>query len=78
MRCDLPNASPLAPHHKWQAAFRKKIDSLNFFMAQRYLPSELQTRLREYVHRSDYLHHEAGYQDLINNFSPLLQACNGM
>ena len=42
-------------------------------MAERFLPQELQTRLREYVHRSDYLHNEAGYQELIDNFSPLLQ-----
>ena len=63
-----------------KAAFRNRIDSLNSYMAEHYLPRELQTRLREYVHRSNYLHHEARYRDLIRDFSPLLRSedCGGL
>ena len=33
----------------------------------------MQKRLREYVHRSNYLQHEKGYRALLDDFSPVLQ-----
>lgn len=54
-------------------AFRQTMDDLNFFMAEKSLPSELRGRLREYFHQARHMHQTGNYEGLLRKLSPKLR-----
>jgi len=55
------------------AEFRRNMDDLNVFMAQKHLPAEMRRRLREYFHQTKHLQMANSQRHLFHMMSPALQ-----
>ena len=55
------------------AEFRRNMDDLNVFMAQKHLPVEMRRRLREYFHQTKHLQMANSQRHLFHMMSPSLQ-----
>lgn len=53
--------------------FRQTMDDLNYFMADKRLPVDLQRRLREYFHQARHMHQTGNYVTLFGKMSPKLR-----
>ena len=54
--------------------FRNNMDDLNSFMRENHMNKSLQTRLREYFHRTRHIHNSQNQQRLLSLMSPMLQS----
>ena len=55
------------------AEFRRNMDDLNVFMAQKHLPTDMRRRLREYFHQTKHLQMANSQRHLFQMMSPSLQ-----